>query len=272
MTGVVTKVALTIAGSDSGSGAGVQADLKTFAAHGVYGTCALTAVTAQNTRAVTDVEILKPKFVQSQIDAVVSDIGVDAVKTGMLATESIIVAVTERLTGYGIEKIVVDPVMFAKSGDALLDPSSVSALCKLLVPIAFVVTPNLPEAEALTGISIEGEEGIKDAARRIVDLGARAVVVKGGHDCGSDSTDWLYDGQQFSRFSTNRIESDNTHGTGCTFAAAITARLARGDDLFSAIDTAKKYLTTALERGIPIGKGYGPVDHFLGVNVWGKEK
>jgi hydroxymethylpyrimidine/phosphomethylpyrimidine kinase len=261
-------VALTIAGSDSGGGAGIQADLKTFAAHGVYGTSALTAVTAQNTETVRGVETMTAGFVALQIDAVVEDIGIDAAKTGMLATADVIAAVARKLEEHHIEKAVVDPVMVAKSGDRLLESSAVESLKKELVPRAYVVTPNLPEAEALVGFTVDDEDAIKGAARQIVEMGAKAVVIKGGHASGDESIDWLYDGRRFSRFAAPRIDSRNTHGTGCTFSAAITAQLARGAQLEAAVRAAKRYLTAALEHGITIGHGHGPVDHFVGETMW----
>lgn len=259
---------MTIAGSDSGGGAGIQADLKTFAAHGVYGTSAITAVTAQNTEAVTGVETLSPDFVALQIDAIVEDIGVDAAKTGMLATSGVITVVAQKLEDHHIEKAVVDPVMVAKSGDRLLEPSAIETLKKELVPRAYVVTPNLPEAEALVGFPVEEEHAVKRAARQIVEMGAKAVVIKGGHGNGEESIDWLYDGRRFSRFAAPRVATRNTHGTGCTFSAAIAAQLARGAELEAAVRSAKRYLSAALEAGVAIGRGHGPVDHFVGETIW----
>jgi hydroxymethylpyrimidine/phosphomethylpyrimidine kinase len=261
-------VALTIAGSDSGGGAGIQADLKTFAAHGVYGTSALTAVTAQNTEAVKGVSAVAADFVALQIDAVVEDIGVDAAKTGMLGASAVIAVVAQKLDEHHIEKTVVDPVMVAKSGDRLLEPEAIAVLKRELIPRAYVVTPNLPEAEAIVGFAVDGEEAIKGAARQIVEMGAKAVVIKGGHAKGDESIDWLYDGRRFSRFASPRFDTRNTHGTGCTFSAAITAQLARGAQLEAAVRAAKRYLSAALERGVAIGRGHGPVDHFMGETVW----
>lgn len=261
-------MAMTVAGSDSGGGAGIQADLKTFAAHGVYGTSAITAVTAQNTKAVTGVETLSPDFVGLQIDAVVQDIGVGAAKTGMLASADIVVVVSKKLGDHHIEKVVVDPVMVAKSGDRLLDPKAIETLKSELVPRAYVVTPNLPEAETLVGFSVGDEDSIKGAARQIVEMGAKAVVIKGGHGTGEEATDWLYDGRRFSRFAARRSSTRNTHGTGCTFSAAIAAQLARGAQLEAAVRSAKRYVTAALEGGLSVGEGHGPVDHFLGRTVW----
>lgn len=261
-------VALTVAGSDSGGGAGIQADLKTFAAHGVYGTSALTAVTAQNTEGVSGVETMSPDFVALQITAVVEDIGADAAKTGMLATAAVISVVAEKLDEHHIEKVVVDPVMVATSGDRLLEDSAVETLKKELVPRAYIVTPNLPEAEALVGFPVNDVDSIKGAARQIVEMGAKAVVIKGGHAGGEESIDWLYDGRRFSRFAAPRVTSRNTHGTGCTFSAAIAAQLARGAQLEAAVRAAKRYVSAALETGLAVGRGHGPVDHFVGETIW----
>ena len=259
---------MTIAGSDSGGGAGIQADLKTFAAHGVYGTSAITAVTAQNTEAVTGIQTMSPELVALQIDAVVEDIGVDAAKTGMLATSDVIFVVAHKLEEHHIEKAVVDSVMVAGSGDRLLEPSAIETLKKELVPRAYIVTPNLPEAEALVGFPVDEEGAVKGACRQIVEMGARAVVIKGGRATGEESIDWFYDGRRFSRFAAPRIASRNTHGTGCTFSAAIAAQLARGAQLEAAVRLAKRYLTAVLEVGVAIGRGHGPVDHFVGETVW----
>ncbi|HYU18284.1 MAG TPA: bifunctional hydroxymethylpyrimidine kinase/phosphomethylpyrimidine kinase [Chloroflexota bacterium] len=252
---------LTIAGSDSGGGAGIQADLKTFSALGVFGMSALTAITAQNTRAVTAVFELPPDIVAAQIDAVVEDIGVDAAKTGMIANSELIRVVADKVRQHRLEPLVVDPVMVAKSGDRLLREEAVEALRAELVPLATVVTPNLPEAEVLVGRSLGSLDDMRAAAREIVGLGARSVVVKGGHLAG-DATDVFYDGQRLVELSAPRVQTSSTHGTGCTLASAIAALLARGDDLEAAVRGAKSYLTAALERAYPIGGGHGPVHHF----------
>ena len=254
--------AMTIAGSDSGGGAGIQADLKTFAALGVYGTSVLTAITAQNTRGVMAVHEVPPEMVTAQMDAVLTDIGADAVKTGMLANSSIIEAVAEGLERHGVTRLVVDPVMVAKSGDRLLREDAVKALRTRLLPLATVVTPNIPEAEVLAEMTIETPEDARTAARRIREQGAKAVVVKGGHMPGP-AVDRLYDGDTFSEFSTPRIETKNTHGTGCTFASAIAAGLAKGMELEEAVKTAKDFVTQALRRSYPVGHGHGPLNHFF---------
>jgi hydroxymethylpyrimidine/phosphomethylpyrimidine kinase len=255
--------ALTIAGSDSGGGAGIQADLKTFAAMGVYGTSAVTAVTAQNTLEVTDWLALPNDLVAKQIDAVISDIGADAVKTGMLAHAGIVETVTAKVREHGIENLVVDPVMVAKGGHKLLEDSAIAAMVKSLLPLAAVVTPNLPEAEVITGARIISWDDMRGAAERIVALGARSVVVKGGHFDRSDtSTDLYYDGRSFREYSAVRVRSENTHGTGCTFASAIAAGLARGSTMTDAIAMAKSYVTLAIQHAYPVGHGHGPVHHF----------
>jgi hydroxymethylpyrimidine/phosphomethylpyrimidine kinase len=255
--------ALTIAGSDSGGGAGIQADLKTFAALGVYGTSAITAITAQNTQAVTEVFELPAALVAAQVDAVVSDIGADAVKTGMLSSVDIIDAVAAKVREYRLGPLVVDPVMVAKSGDRLLRPDAVDALRELLLPLATVVTPNLPEAEVLLGRSISTWDEIRDAAKDIVSMGPRAVVMKGGHAEGPTVIDLLYDGHEYRDFTATRVDTQNTHGTGCTFASALAAGLAKGEELRVATAMAKAYVTKALQMSYPVGRGHGPVHHFF---------
>jgi len=255
------RTALTIAGSDSGGGAGIQADLKTFSALGVFGMSAITAITAQNTTAVTAVFELPPDLVAAQIDAVLTDIGADAVKTGMIANSEIIRVVAAKIREYGISALVVDPVMVATSGDRLLREDAVAALKADLIPLATVVTPNLPEAEMLTGGTVATLSEMRDAARAIVGLGARSALVKGGHLDG-DAVDIFYDGTDFAELRAKRIDTTSTHGTGCTLAAAIAALLARGEPLPAAINGAKTYLTAALEHAFPLGHGHGPVHHF----------
>jgi hydroxymethylpyrimidine/phosphomethylpyrimidine kinase len=253
-------VALTIAGSDSGGGAGIQADLKTFAALGVHGTCAITAITAQNTFSVTAVQEVDPDVVEKQIDAVVQDMGVDAAKTGMLSSSRIIEAVSRAVRRYGFP-LVVDPVMIAKSGAPLLREDAVEALIKGIIPLAKVVTPNIPEAERLSGIKITSLEDMRRAAKIIVEeLGAEAAVVKGGHAEGEESVDVLYYSGSFKELRTRRIKSKNTHGTGCSFSAAITAELAKGEGIEIAVKKAKEFIHVAIEYGLSIGRGNGPVN------------
>ncbi len=255
-------VALTIAGSDSGGGAGIQADLKTFSALGVYGATAITAITAQNTQRVAEVFELSPWLVAAQIDAVVDDIHIDVVKTGMLATSGIIDVVAARIRLHGLGPVVVDPVMVAKSGDRLLREEAVDALREKLLPLATVLTPNLPEAEALLGRPIASWDGVREAARELVSIGAQAVVMKGGHREGP-AIDLLYDGREFHEFTAQRVDTRNTHGTGCTFASAIAAALAKGSDVRGAVALAKAYVTKALQSAYDVGQGHGPVHHFF---------
>ena len=253
--------AMTIAGSDSGGGAGIQADLKTFAALGVYGTSVLTAITSQNTLRVTDVMELPTSLIASQIDAVLSDIGTDAVKTGMLSSSAIIETVAEKIGEHGLRVLVVDPVMVAKGGDRLLQEEAVEALRNTLLPLAQVVTPNAPEAQVLTGREVRTLGDARDAARELVAMGARAAVVKGGHLEGP-ATDILYDGKDFRLFTTQRIETTSVHGTGCTFASAIAAGLAKGLTVRDALAHAKSYVTAAIRQAFPMGQGHGPLNHF----------
>ena len=255
--------ALTIAGSDSGGGAGIQADLKTFAALGVYGTCAITAITAQNTQRVTDVFELPPGLVAAQIDAVVSDIGADAVKTGMLSSAAIIEVVAAKVREHDLRPLVVDPVMVAKSGNRLLREDAIAALRDQIVPLATVLTPNLPEAEVLLGRPLATWDDIRAGAQELVSLGAQAVVMKGGHREGIAVVDLLYDGHEFHEFTATRVDTTNTHGTGCTFASAIAAALAKGEGVRSSIAMAKAYVTKALQMSYPVGHGHGPVHHFF---------
>lgn len=255
--------ALTIAGSDSGGGAGIQADLKTFAALGVYGTSAVTAVTAQNTLGVSCWDAIPPDLVAAQVDSVLSDIDAGAVKTGMLANAGVVGAVAAALRAHAASHLVVDPVMVATSGDPLLDSDAATALARDLLPLALVATPNVREAAALTGRAIESWDDVRGAARAIVDLGARSVVVTGGDFGGGDAaTDVYFDGREFREYTAVRVRTPHTHGTGCTFSAAIAAGLARGMDTQGAIALAKSYVTLALEYAYPVGRGRGPVHHF----------
>lgn len=253
--------AMTIAGSDSGCGAGVQADLKTFAAMHVYGTSVLTAVTSQNTVGITDVMELPSSLIASQIDAILSDIGTDAVKIGMLSSSAIIDTVAEKIREYHLTALVVDPVMIAKGGDRLIQEDAISTLRDTLLPLAQVVTPNAPEAAVLTGHEVRTLDDARDAAREIVGMGASAVVVKGGHIEGP-ATDVLYDGKDFRLFTTKRIETTSLHGTGCTFASAITVGLAKGLTVREALSHAKSYVTTSIRQAFPMGHGHGPLNHF----------
>jgi len=256
------KVVLTIAGSDSGAGAGIQADLKTFAALGVYGTSAITALTAQNTVGVTAVSDVAADMVTAQIEAVAGDIEIHATKTGMLASAAIVEAVAAAIVELDLPMVVVDPVMIAKSGDALVDQDGVRAMRAELLRRAMVVTPNLPEAEILSGTTIRSLADAREAARRIHASAKCAVVVKGGHASGDQLVDLLFDGDRFTEFPTSRIHTRNTHGTGCTFASAIAAHLALGYSLQDATAKAQAYVVGAIRHGLAIGKGHGPLDHF----------
>jgi hydroxymethylpyrimidine/phosphomethylpyrimidine kinase len=256
------RTVLTIAGSDSSAGAGIQADLKTFAALGVYGTSVITALTAQNTREVTAVHEAPTEFIGAQIDTVVKDIRPDAVKTGMLSSAAIIDAVAEKIRQHGLANVVVDPVMVAKSGARLLREDAVEALREGLLPLADVVTPNIPEAEALVGHELRTYLQIHEAAREIREMGPRNVVVKGGHREGETVVDVLFDGNEIHECSGPRIDTTSTHGTGCTFASAIAANLALGETIVEAVRLAREYLEGALRHAYPLGHGHGPVNHF----------
>lgn len=252
--------ALTIAGSDSGGGAGIQADLKTFAALGVYGMSAITAITVQNTEGVRDTYDLPIALIEGQINAVLEDIGADAAKTGMLSSPQIIEAVAQRVQQWQL-RLVVDPVMVAKGGTPLLHPEAVETLRTKLLPLAEVVTPNLPEAEVLIKQRIETIEDMRAAAQAIHELGPQHVVVKGGHSI-TEPVDVYFDGMHFKELSAERIQTPHTHGTGCTFSAAITALLARGWSVAEAVSRAKRYITGAIRNAPGLGHGHGPIDHF----------
>ncbi len=254
--------ALTIAGSDSGGGAGIQADLKTFSAYRVFGMSVITAITAQNSVGVQGVENLPPEFVAKQLESVLSDFGADAAKCGMLSTAGIIRAVSAKLKEHRVERLVVDPVMIAKSGDPLLEPAAREALIAEMLPLALVVTPNLHEASALAEMPVATREDMEEAARRIAKLGPRHVLVKGGHLEG-EAVDILFDGLEVTTFTAPRIDSANTHGTGCTFSAAIAAGLALGRPLPAAVRDAKAYVTRAIREGFVLGRGVGQLRHFL---------
>lgn len=258
------RTALTIAGSDSSGGAGIQADLKTFAALGVYGTSAIAAITAQNTLGVVAIEAVSSELVTAQIEAVAGDIHIHATKTGMLATTAIVEAVAAAIRELQLPNVVVDPVMLATGGERLLEEDGIRAMRAELLPRARVVTPNIPEAEVLGGRPICSLDDAREAARRIHGLGPTAVVVKGGHATGDTIVDVLFDGHGFVEFPTPRIASRNTHGTGCTFASAIAACLALGYSVTDATGRAQAYVAGAIREGLSIGHGHGPLDHFWG--------
>jgi hydroxymethylpyrimidine/phosphomethylpyrimidine kinase len=263
------RKALTVAGSDSGAGAGIQADLKTFAALGVYGMSAITAVTAQNTVGVTKILEIDPRMVGTQIDAVMTDIGAQALKTGMLGNAEVIATVVKKIHKYKVKNLVVDPVMVATSGQLLLHSSAIDIVRRSLIPLATVLTPNLPEAEKLAGMKLRNMNDIQEAARRIIAMGAGNVVIKGGHRSGP-AIDLFFDGKKFRELRAPRIRSRHTHGTGCTFSAAITAYLAIGETVETAVLLAKKYITEAIRKGFAVGAGNGPVHHFY--DLWDRKK
>ncbi len=257
-------IALTIAGSDSGGGAGIQADLKTFAFHCVHGTSALTCVTSQNTLGVTRVDALPAAAVVAQIEAVVSDIGVQATKTGMLLNQEIINTVASQVKTLDLKNLVVDPVMVSRTGAQLIDDDAVASLRDVLIPLAMIVTPNRYEAQLLSGLEIHTLDDMRSAAQRIHQLGSKAVLVKGGGMTGDlRGVDVWFDGHELSTLTTSQVETTNTHGTGCTLSSAIAANLALGKDPLLAVQLAKDYVTTALKYALDIGQGTGPVGHFF---------
>lgn len=255
------KTALTIAGSDSGGGAGIQADLKAFSAQGVFGMSVITAITAQNTVEVRGVQNVDLPMIQSQIEAVFDDIQVDAVKIGMLSSVDVVRVVAETLAKYEGAPIILDPVMISKAGHHLLQEQAITALKQVMIPMATMITPNVPEAEVLTGMKIVTAEDMKVACREMHTLGAKTVLLKGGH-LASDPNDLFYDGTEFYWYPGKRIETKNTHGTGCTLSSVITANLAKGATLTEAVEVAKDYITNAIQHSFNLGKGHGPVHHF----------
>ncbi len=257
------RTALTIAGSDSSGGAGIQADLKTFQAHGVFGMSAITAVTVQNTREVLAIQEMRPEIVSGQINCLFDDIAIQAVKIGMVASVPLIETVAATLARRERSPVVLDPVMISKSGFPLLQEAAQSALVEHLFPLAEVITPNIHEAESLIRRPIETIAAMKDAARAILDLGARKVVVKGGHLGDTQATDILYDGRDFKELTAARVATRNTHGTGCTFSSAIAANLALGKPFFEAVTRAKAYISGAIAHSLDIGQGHGPTHHFF---------
>lgn len=265
------KKALTIAGSDCSGGAGIQADLKTFAAHGVYGMSAIVSVVAENTFRVIDRQDISPEMIEKQMEAVFEDIGADAVKVGMLPQSVCMKAVACKLREYRPQNIVIDPVMLAKDGSPLMQSDAMDTFIREVLPLADLLTPNIPEAEKISGLPIHTTEDMENAARKIIRMGAKAVLVKGGHASG-DALDILFDGKQFYHFNAERIHTKNTHGTGCTYSSAITSNLALGLDLETSVRKAKEYVTTAIRHSLSIGKGCGPTNHFYDLYQNGLQK
>jgi hydroxymethylpyrimidine kinase/phosphomethylpyrimidine kinase/thiamine-phosphate diphosphorylase len=253
---------LTVAGSDSGGGAGIQADIKTITLLGSYAASVITALTAQNTLGVRGIQGVPASFVAEQLDAVFSDIPIHVVKTGMLFSAENVETLAERLNAWHKNILVLDPVMIAKGGSNLIDNRAVSMLMEKLLPISYLVTPNIPEAERLTGLSIRDDKAMENACRELRCMGAGNVLLKGGHLHGTESTDILFDGTTFRRLVASRIDTMNTHGTGCTYASAISAFLAQGEPLPVAVDHAKQFITAAISGSVPLGSGHGPVNHF----------
>lgn len=265
------KTALTIAGSDCSGGAGIQADLKTFSAHGVFGMSVIVSVVAENTSRVIDIQDVRPDMIEKQIEAVFEDIEVDAVKIGMLSQPECMEAVAAKLKQYAARHVVVDPVMYAKNGCPLMNPDAIDTLIREVLPLADVLTPNIPEAEKITGFSIAGVDDMKKAAQAIRQMGCKNIIVKGGHAAGN-ALDIFYDGQEFYSFDAQRIDTKNTHGTGCTYSSAIASNLALGFGLYEAVRRAKEYVTTTIRHSLPIGKGNGPTHHFYELYAKGLEK
>jgi hydroxymethylpyrimidine/phosphomethylpyrimidine kinase len=255
------KKVLTIAGSDCSGGAGIQADLKTFSALGVFGMSVIVSVVAENTSRVIDIQDVLPDMIEKQIDAVFEDIDVDAVKIGMLSTPQCMEVVAGKLRQYNPRNVVIDPVMYAKNGCPLMQPTSIDTLIKTIIPLADVLTPNIPEAEKIADMEIKTYTDMESAAKKIQSMGCKAVIIKGGHAVG-DATDILYDGNKIYYYKASRIDTKNTHGTGCTFSSAIAAQLSEGLSVENAVSRAKEYVTTAITHALPIGKGYGPTHHF----------
>lgn len=265
------KKVLSIAGSDCSGGAGIQADLKTFSAHGVYGMSVIVSVVAENTGRVIGIEDVSPDMVGKQIDAVFEDIEVDAVKVGMLSTPECMDEVAAKLKYYRPANVVIDPVMYAKNGCPLMEPAAVKTLIEKVIPLADVLTPNIPEAERITGSRISSAADMEKAAKAIHAMGCKAVVVKGGHAQGN-AVDVLFDGKEVSCFEAARIHTKNTHGTGCTFSSAVASQLAKGMNIREAVQRAKDYVTMAIVNSFDIGKGYGPTNHFWHLYQYGLQE
>jgi len=262
------KKVLTIAGSDPSGGAGIQADIKTMSAHGVYAMSVIVSIVAENTMRVIDIEDVSLKMIAEQIDSIYEDIGTDAVKIGMLSNSDIMSTVADKLLEYKPNNIVLDPVMYAKGGNALMQENSINTLIEKLIPLCDLITPNIPEAEKISQMKISSLGDMREASEKILNLGCKAVLLKGGHYIG-DAIDVLYDGNTFTEYKTEKIDTKNTHGTGCTLSSSIASNLALGHSLEEAVSLSKEYITEAIKRDIHIGKGNGPVNHFF--NFFNKE-
>lgn len=264
------KKILTIAGSDCSGGAGIQADLKTFSAHGLFGMSVIVSVVAENTSRVIDIQNVTPDMIEKQIDAIFEDIEVNAVKVGMLSSPECMEVLAKKLREYKPENIIIDPVMYAKNGCPLMDPNSIDTLIKVVIPCADMLTPNIPETEKIAKVEIHSLADMESAARKIHEMGCKYVMVKGGHLEG-EAVDVLFDGEKIHHFTTKRIHTKNTHGTGCTFSSAIASNLANGFSVVEAVERAKKYITMAIEHSLNIGKGNGPTHHFYNLYKNGLE-
>ncbi len=257
------KKVLTIAGSDCSGGAGIQADLKTFSAFGTFGMSVVTSIVAENTFRVADIQDVRVDIIEKQLICVFEDIVPDAIKIGMLGSKEIIQTVAKFLKeNKEAKNIVIDPVMYAKNGCALMDVENIDTLIKIIVPLADVLTPNIPEAEHLAAMKIENEEDVKEACIKIHKMGCKNILIKGGHSSGTEACDILYDGVEFHKFCTKKIDTKNTHGTGCTYSSAIASNLAKGEDIVNALKISKEYITNAIKYSLDIGKGHGPTNHF----------
>ena len=265
------RTALTIAGSDSSGGAGIQADIKTMMAHHVFGMSAITALTAQNTTGVIDIMEVTPKFLEEELQCIFTDIYPDAVKIGMVSSAELMEVIARNLKKYNAKKIVVDPVMVATSGAKLMEDTAIATLKRTLLPMADLLTPNIPEAEKIADMQISTVSDMEAAARKIYAMGCKAIVVKGGHHIGN-AVDVLFNGENFYHFETSRIDTKNTHGTGCTFSSAIASQLAKGKSVPLAVESAKAYVTMAIEHSLAIGKGCGPTHHFYELYQHGLSK
>ena len=255
------KKVLTIAGSDCSGGAGIQADIKTISAHGCYAMSVIVSVVAENTNRVIDIQNINTDIIEKQIDAIYEDIEIDAIKIGMLNNEEIMSSIAKKIKQLNLKNIVIDPVMYATNGAPLMSMNSIDALIKLIIPLATVLTPNIPEAEKISNMKITTIKDMEESAIKIYKMGCKNVLIKGGH-LNNDATDILYDGNEFNYFKSSKIETKNTHGTGCTLSSSIASNIALGYPIKEAITKSKEYITTVIKHSLPIGKGHGPTNHF----------